>query len=176
MKLEIAPDEPQPRPPPPLSDLEAILVELRNINYGIRSLIRRSRTEAPLLALHRISDAINYLIPRMRAAINLAIDDAADVKMKDILSLTARHFGLSEAAILSPRRFREITRARQTAMFLCKELTPRAYTEIALFFRDRDHTTAMHAVRHIEELKTKDKDIATAIETISKQIKDKHNV
>ena len=132
--------------------------------------------EAILRELQRISSGVNAMIPRVQAAIGHYVDGAASVKMRDIIALTSAYYGVSEVDILSSRRQFRIALVRQVAMFLCQRLTPRSYSEIGLFFCGRDHTTIMHAVRTIEELRTKDADIATAIDSISQQIKDKCNV
>jgi chromosomal replication initiation ATPase DnaA len=177
--LEITPAELRPHParlpsqPPSLSELGSILIELQSINRCVHSLSPRVREDVILIELRSINHMMTSLIPRVRAAMNSAIDAAAAVKMKDILAFTASHFGMSEMTILSPRRDRKIVRPRQVAMFLCKELTPRAYTEIALFFRDCDHTTVLHAVRIIEGLlKAQDPYVLNAVDMISKRIKE----
>jgi len=56
--------------------------------------------------------------------------------------------GLTREELVSPRRSAKVARARQVAMYLARELTPLSLTEIARGF-DRDHTTVLHAVRHI---------------------------
>ena len=152
---ELAPKLPRVMAPAParLGELESLLTELRQINH-----------------------AVNSILPRIHVAINLAIDAVADVKMSDILEVTARHFSVSAADILSKRRPAHTVRPRQIAMFLCKHMTLRSYSEIGLFFRDRDHSTIMHSLKVIEELRTKDEKIANVIDVLSKQIKDKRNV
>jgi len=161
---------------PSLSEIEKILTELQGINRVLKSLSPRMREDGILTELRHISHWLNSLIPRVRVAMNSSIDAAANVKMKDILAFTASHFGMSEMTLLSPRRDRKIVRPRQIAMFLCKELTPRSYTEIALFFRDCDHTTVLHAVRLIGGLvEAKDPHVLNAVDLISKRIKDKSN-
>ena len=54
----------------------------------------------------------------------------------------------------SKRRARAIVRPRQVAMYLSKVLTPRSYPEIGRKFGGRDHSTVIHAVRLIEDLRT----------------------
>ena len=147
VKLDIAPDELSPRPSR-LSELEALVAELRHIN-----------------------NTVNSLIPRIRTAIGSVIDADAPVKMRDIVSITASYFGMTEMQLLSDRRNRKIVRARQTAMFLCHLLTPRSCPDIAMFFRDRDPTTVLHGVRLIERLLADDKQFAQQIDDISNRIK-----
>ena len=60
------------------------------------------------------------------------------------------------ADLLSKSRRRSITRPRQIAMSLAKELTTHSLPEIGDAFGGRDHTTVMHACRRIKELRETD--------------------
>jgi chromosomal replication initiator protein len=54
--------------------------------------------------------------------------------------------------LLSKRRNRSITRPRQIAMALSKELTNHSLPEIGEAFGGRDHTTVIHACEKTKEL------------------------
>ena len=54
--------------------------------------------------------------------------------------------------LLSKRRNRSITRPRQIAMALSKELTNHSLPEIGEAFGGRDHTTVIHACEKTREL------------------------
>jgi chromosomal replication initiator protein len=56
------------------------------------------------------------------------------------------------------------------AMYLAKQLTARSLPEIGRKFGGRDHTTVMHAVRKIEELKTTDPTFAEDIELLRRML------
>jgi chromosomal replication initiator protein len=58
--------------------------------------------------------------------------------------------------MLSARRARSVARPRQIAMYLSKQLTTRSLPEIGRKFGGRDHTTVIHAVRKIEQLRDED--------------------
>jgi chromosomal replication initiator protein len=55
-------------------------------------------------------------------------------------------------------------------MYLAKQLTPRSLPEIGKKFGGRDHTTVMHAVRRIEELKAADPAMADDVELLRRLI------
>jgi hypothetical protein len=61
----------------------------------------------------------------------------------------------------SKRRARAVVRPRQVAMYLAKVLTPRSYPEIGRKFGGRDHSTVIHAVRLIEDLRLEQYEPAT---------------
>ncbi len=77
----------------------------------------------------------------------------------EIQRKVAEHYRLKLSDLLSARRAREVARPRQVAMYLAKKLTPRSLPEIGRRFGGRDHTTVMHAVKRIEELRAGDREL-----------------
>lgn len=77
----------------------------------------------------------------------------------EIQRKVAEHYRLKLSDLLSARRAREVARPRQVAMYLAKKLTPRSLPEIGRRFGGRDHTTVMHAVKRIEELRAQDREL-----------------
>jgi chromosomal replication initiator protein len=78
------------------------------------------------------------------------------VTIEEIQKQVAEHFNIRIADMHSARRARAVARPRQVAMYLAKQLTTRSLPEIGRKFGGRDHTTVMHAVRKIEELRATD--------------------
>jgi len=78
------------------------------------------------------------------------------ITIDEIQRVVAEHFKIRVADMHSHRRMRSITRPRQIAMYLCKELTQRSLPEIGRKFGGRDHTTVIHAVRKVVELCSED--------------------
>ena len=78
------------------------------------------------------------------------------VTVDDIQKATSEHFGLKQADLISERRNRSVARPRQAAMWLAKQLTTRSLPDIGRRFGGRDHTTVIHAVKRIEELRSTD--------------------
>ena len=77
----------------------------------------------------------------------------------EIQRKVAEYYRLKLSDLLSARRAREVARPRQVAMYLAKKLTPRSLPEIGRRFGGRDHTTVMHAVKRIDELRASDREI-----------------
>ena len=77
----------------------------------------------------------------------------------EIQRKVADYYALKMTDLLSARRAREVARPRQMAMYLAKKLTPRSLPEIGRRFGGRDHTTVMHAVKRIEELRAADSEL-----------------
>ncbi len=86
------------------------------------------------------------------------------IRIDDILRSVGKHYNVTRADLLSPRRARSIVRPRQVGMYLAKQLTSRSLPEIGRRFGGRDHTTVLHAVRKIEELLQQDDKLARDVE------------
>lgn len=86
----------------------------------------------------------------------------------DIQRKVADYYGLKVADLLSERRAREVARPRQIAMYLAKKMTPRSLPEIGRRFGKRDHTTVMHAVKKVEQLRAEDREIDSDVATLAR--------
>ncbi len=89
----------------------------------------------------------------------LALQDKL-VTVENIQKTVAEYFKIRVSDLLSKRRSRSITRPRQLAMALSKELTSHSLPEIGDAFGGRDHTTVLHACRKVGELREADLRIA----------------
>jgi chromosomal replication initiator protein len=86
----------------------------------------------------------------------------------EIQRKVAEHYHLKLSDMMSARRAREVARPRQVAMYLAKKLTARSLPEIGRRFGNRDHTTVMHAVKRIEELRVTDRDIDADVNRLTR--------
>jgi chromosomal replication initiator protein len=91
------------------------------------------------------------------------------VTIDEIQKRVAEHFNIRLAEMTSDRRARAVARPRQVAMYLAKQLTTRSLPQIGQKF-GRDHTTVMHAVRKIEELKGTDPSLAEDVELLRRML------
>ena len=107
----------------------------------------------------------------------------AEEQLTDILSANRRRITIDEiqrtvcqfyridrAEMSSKRRARAVVRPRQVAMYLSKVLTPRSYPEIGRKFGGRDHSTVIHAVRLIEDLRQRDADMDGDVRSLLRQL------
>ena len=78
------------------------------------------------------------------------------VTIENIQKTVAEYYKIRSSDLLSNRRSRSITRPRQLAMALSKELTNHSLPEIGEAFGGRDHTTILHGCRKITELRDSD--------------------
>ena len=78
------------------------------------------------------------------------------VNIEQIQKKVSEHFNVKMSDMSSARRSRTVVRPRQIAMYLSKSLTSRSLPEIGRRFGNRDHTTVIHAVKKVEELRNVD--------------------
>ena len=92
------------------------------------------------------------------------------VTIEEIQKRVAEHFNIKLSEMSSARRSRAVARPRQVAMYLAKQLTARSLPEIGRKFGGRDHTTVMHAVRKVDELRGLDAVFAEDVELLKRML------
>lgn len=92
------------------------------------------------------------------------------ITIDEIQKRVAEHFNVRVADMHSARRSRAVARPRQVAMYLSKQLTSRSLPEIGRKFGGRDHTTVMHAVRRIEQLRGEDASFAESVDLLRRML------
>jgi chromosomal replication initiator protein len=107
-------------------------------------------------------------LARREVTLDLARDTLGDVlraadrkvSIEEIQRRVADHFNIRVADLVGPKRVRNFARPRQLAMYLAKTMTSRSLPDIGRRFGGRDHTTVLHGVRRITELKGQDAQVA----------------
>ena len=134
---------------------------VRELEGALNTLVARTGERLPLVD---VDEAQAVLRPHLRTG-------ERRITVDDIQKAVSEYYGMKQADLLSDRRNRAIARPRQTAMWLCKQLTTRSLPDIGRRFGGRDHTTVLHAVRKIEQLKGVDAPIAADLETLLRKLR-----
>ncbi len=92
------------------------------------------------------------------------------ITIDEIQRAVSTHFDVKQLDLISARRAVAIARPRQIAMYLAKRLTTRSLPEIGRKFGNRDHSTVIHAVRRIEELRGRDNEIDGAVKILLRKL------
>ncbi len=119
---------------------------VRELEGALRRVIANAHFTGQQITLQFAKDALRDLIALQDKSINI----------ENIVKTTADYYKIRVADLLSAKRSRSITRPRQMAMSLAKELTNQSLPEIGRAFGGRDHTTVLHACRKITELRESD--------------------
>jgi len=92
------------------------------------------------------------------------------ISIEEIQRKVSEHYNIRLSDMIGPKRVRTYARPRQVAMYLAKSMTSRSLPEIGRRFGGRDHTTVMHGVKRIEELKVIDGQIAEDLELLRRAL------
>lgn len=88
------------------------------------------------------------------------------ISVESILRKVGEHYGLQPAQLKMKSNTRQIAYPRQIAMYLVKELTHASLPEIGRYFGGKHHTTVLHSIQKIEELRQRDEDLNNLIHTL----------
>lgn len=120
----------------------------QNVRNSVRDL---EGILASLLAHSTLTDEeINLKLAEQVVSHIVALQPRA-ISIGDVLTATADHYGVTEKALLSNNRSREVTQVRHVAAYLCKELTSSSLTEIGFKLGRRTHATMLHSVALINQ-------------------------
>jgi chromosomal replication initiator protein len=92
------------------------------------------------------------------------------ITIEDIQKRVAEYYGIKISDMQSARRSQNVARPRQVAMYLAKALTSRSLPEIGRKFGGRDHTTVLHAVRKVEEVRTQDREFSDDLDILRRTL------
>ena len=88
------------------------------------------------------------------------------ISIDSIIRAVAERYSLSPAQIKQKTNAHEISRPRQIAMYVAKELTPASLPEIGRAFGGKHHTTVLHSIRKIESLRQNDPEINRQVHSL----------
>jgi chromosomal replication initiator protein len=101
----------------------------------------------------------------------LGEDQSRDTcSLSEIVDAATQEFGVARAAMLGRDRRREVSRARQVAMYLARELTEHNLTEIGRGIGGRDHTTVLHAINQISSAVHADPAVRNSVEKLKRRL------
>lgn len=122
---------------------QRIRSNVRELEGALRRVIANSKFTGQPITMDFTKEALRDLLALQEKLITI----------ENIQKTVAEYYKIRVADLLSKRRSRSITRPRQLAMALAKELTNHSLPEIGDAFGGRDHTTVLHACRKIKELR-----------------------
>lgn len=93
-----------------------------------------------------------------------------EITDKCIIETVASFYQLDYQEMFSQSRLKKIVRARQIAMFLCREINKRSLPEIGRLFGGKDHTTALYGIKKIDAEITNKQPVKEEMETIRQQL------
>ena len=128
-------------------------------NIKANSLIYENKPITIMMAQTAIRDILNDNQP-------------IPVTISKIISEVGRTFNISEQDIKSNKRAANISRARQVAMYVIKDITQMSMAAIGEEFGGRDHSTVVYAISQTEKMMKTDSRLREIIEDITKNVRD----
>jgi chromosomal replication initiator protein len=116
---------------------------VRELEGALRRILAYAQFRGQPITLELVKEALKDLLSFNRG----------QVSVEFIQKTVADFYKMKVADMYSKRRPANIALPRQIAMYLAKELTQKSLPEIGELFGGRDHTTVLHAVRKITELR-----------------------
>jgi chromosomal replication initiator protein len=116
---------------------------VRELEGALRRILAYAQFRNQPITLELVKEALKDLLSFNRGQISVEF----------IQKTVADFYKMKVADMYSKRRPANIALPRQIAMYLAKELTQKSLPEIGELFGGRDHTTVLHAVRKIAELR-----------------------
>ena len=87
-----------------------------------------------------------------------------------IIDEVCKFYNIEPAVLKGQGRAKDISMARQIAMYLIRRMTNLSLKEIGKEFEGRDHTTVLHSIERIEDLSKNDPEKAEIIKDITANI------
>ncbi|MGA0241782.1 MAG: chromosomal replication initiator protein DnaA, partial [Candidatus Marinamargulisbacteria bacterium] len=127
-------------------------------------------------ALNRITAYANLLESNVNiSSASKIIKDLINEQNKKPLTIpqikrmVSAKLGIAVEQLSSKSRTKDISMARQIAMYLCREVTNISLLKIGENFGNRDHTTVIHAIDKIKQLLVTDSDVKTIVDDLKKE-------
>ncbi len=134
---------------------------VRELEGALNNVLARTQLTGEAITLESTKGALSSLIAVQNRLLSIG----------NIQQAVCEHYGVSLSLLLSSKRSRSITKPRQIAMSLARELTDRSLPEIGKAFGGRNHATVLYACRKVEALRAEEPDVAhhyqTLLETLS---------
>jgi len=148
--------------PPKVNEFLAhkIISSVRELEGGLNRVVAHAQLVGRAITLESTQEVLHDLLRASDRRITI----------EEIQKRVAEHYNIKLVEMSSARRSRTVARPRQVAMYLAKQLTSRSLPEIGRKFGGRDHTTVMHAVKKIDELRELDQNFAEDVELLRRML------
>ena len=92
------------------------------------------------------------------------------ISIEAIQRAVSENFGMRVADLKQKNNSRNVVVPRQIAMYLAKQMTEASLPEIGRQFGNKHHTTVMHSISKIDEMRRTDKDLHRTLNKLQEQL------
>ena len=140
---------------------ENIKSNIREIEGALNKLSALSKLENKEITLEIAKEELQHII---------SPNKPREITPQLIIEIVAEHYQLSIDQMTSKTRNNTVSKPRQIAMYLCKQMTDSPLEAIGSLLGGRDHSTIIHGANKIADDIQKDDDLKKNIDTIVKKI------
>ena len=135
-----------------LSEAVAFFIA-KNVNSNVRELEGALKRVEAYVKFHRCAISTETTKEALK---DILIAQSRQVSIENIQKTVADYYHIKMVDLLSKKRTRNLTRPRQIAMALARELTTMSLPEIGSAFGGKDHSTVIHACKMVGNLRMLD--------------------
>jgi chromosomal replication initiator protein len=125
----------------------------KHVNSNVRELEGALKRVEAYAKFHRRAITVDTAKEALK---DILVAQSRQISIDNIQKTVADYYRLKIAELLSKKRTRNLTRPRQMAMALARELTSMSLPEIGNSFGGKDHSTVIHACKAVAELRSSD--------------------
>jgi len=140
---------------------EAVKSNIRELEGSLVRVTAFASVADRELTLELAQEALKHIISQKSKSISI----------DSIQRAVANHFSISDEALRSSKRTKELVLPRHIAMYLSRTLTPSSLNDIGKRFGGKDHSTVHHAIDKMNKDISKDQETARQVELITRTIK-----
>ncbi len=129
---------------------------VRELEGALVKLIAYASISGEPITLPMAQQVLRHLVPNTDRRVSI----------EAIIRAVAAKFNVPPSQIKMKSNRRDVARPRQIAMYLTKELTQASLPEIGRAFGGKHHTTVLHSIHRIEELRQKDLDLNRLVQSL----------
>src|SRR6187200_1140043 len=130
-----------------------IKTNIRELEGSLIRLIAYASLTSKALTIELAQDVLRNVLDHEEKAVTI----------EQIQKFVAEYYHLKLTELKSRNNSKSVAMPRQVAMYLCKSLTHASLPEIGRSFGGKHHSTVIHSIRKVEDLRKKDSDFNTQI-------------
>jgi chromosomal replication initiator protein len=101
----------------------------------------------------------------------LVSEEERPLTVDNIMKVVSEYLNIRLSDMKAKKRTKEVSHARQIAMYICKKLTNLSLSEIGRNFGGKDHATVIYACKQVEDKIKEDEQVQKVVESIIRKIK-----
>ncbi len=135
-----------------------ITSSIRELEGALLSIIAYSAVDVGKITLELAKKVLKNLIKERKQ----------EFTVEQIIQIISDYFHIPPKAVKAKTRKREVVQARHLCMFYCKQLTKMSLSSIGAEFGGRDHSTVLHAIKTVNDLRETNKEFQNYVDDIER--------